>query len=465
MSSVTQKYRPKKFSDMVGQIPAVNSVKSAINSGVLPPAYIAYGLQGCGKTSIATLIAMSLNCPNKEGIEPCGECSTCKAILSSQHEMFMELDAATNSGVADMRELMATVRYVVPHNSYKVIVIDECHSLTKQAWQAALKTIERPPERVLFIFCTTEYQSVPATIKSRCVQLQFAGVPDSVLVKTVKSILKEESVEYDDEAVDLIAKNARGSVRDAQSILEGFIRSGKVSSQSVKSVYQTIDPNTIMSYFNAVKSKQIKSASNVAGNWIKLGCSPQVIIGHLVEYLSDMIMDWNIKDKNIRVLVKSQRDKLGEYQISRWIEVLTQFLSFIRNFPMPYTLLINILTIKLYSAIEGGTPKKNVSEKPQKISGGEKEKDILRGCDKSKEPSPSPLDKNKVANFQNLCGGTTISVDPNMLRLSFRHKNGNIIDVVSTPDMVQNSYYILGSDLDLAIVEYPKNMKNVIKTK
>ena len=347
--NITRKYRPRTLSSVIGQPVATKSIQSTLTSGKIPPAYLFYGIQGSGKTTLARLIAMSTNCTNRTGVEPCGQCQPCKDIINDCSDMLAEYDGATHSGVGDLRDMMAAVKFMVPDGMYKVVIIDECHALSKQAWQAALKTIEEPPRNVMFIFCTTEIQKVIATIKSRCVQLQFAGIDDAVILTMLKNICTAEEAAYDEKALQLIAKNSNGSIRDAQSILEGFIRTGKVSTDLVKSVYQTLDPMSLCNFFNYILTGNAKAAAKTAHGWLKTGASPDLIIGSLMEHLRNMIMDFTVEDDSLKAILKSQREKIGDGRVGAWIEFLYEQLRFLREYPMSHWLLIDLVTIRFIS--------------------------------------------------------------------------------------------------------------------
>ena len=164
-TNITKKYRPHRFSEVVGQDISVKKIVMALQSGVIPPAYLFAGIRGCGKTSCARLVAMSLNCIARVGVEPCGTCDSCKSILQDNSEYLVEVDGATYGKVENVRDLMASIKYMVPDGAYRVVIMDECHGLTKQAWDSALKTIEEPPRNTLFIFCTTEFGKVIPAIR------------------------------------------------------------------------------------------------------------------------------------------------------------------------------------------------------------------------------------------------------------------------------------------------------------
>ena len=460
-NSIIKKYRPKRFSHIMGQKHSIDKITAALVSGILPPAYVLSGIQGGGKTTTARLITMSLNCTQRDGIEPCGTCPACTAILNDCSNYLMELDGARHGKVDDAREIMASVQYLVADGSYKVIIIDECHGLTTAAWNAALKTIEEPPPNVMFIFCTTEFQKVPGTIKSRCVHIQLPGVTDDVLRKVITNICAVENIPIEEEALQLIVKYAFGSIRDAQTILEGFIRMGKVTADLVKQTYQTIDPNTILTYFNSVVDRNIKAASNMTQGWLRLGITPQVMISALLEHLRNMIMDFLVEDKALKALLKAQKEKIGAGTVAEWIAFFYDQLKFIREYPMEYTLTIDLITIKLIDSLIT----RSTVIKGKKTKKGEEDEIMLPTISDDTPTVILPINKDKAFALQQACGGTMVEVDPQFRRVTLRNDKGTIFDIVSHPSLVKSDYFILDTDLDIVLQDYPDHMADAVKTK
>lgn len=454
MENITKKFRPKTFGAVIGQRLAVEMLTSAIKSKVIPPAYLFSGITGGGKTTNARLLAMSLNCKNLtlNSIEPCGECAACRDILNDRSEYLIEVDGATKGGVEDIRNLMASIRYVVPSGSYRVVIIDECHSLSKQAWQAALKTIEEPPKNTVFVFCTTEIQKVIPTIMTRCVKVQFQGVEDSVIVKMLQNILKTENVQYDEDSLGLIAKYAKGSIRDAQSILEGFIRSGKVTTEMVEGIYRTVDPSTVLTYFNYVIGGDLKGACVMASNWLKIGVSPEYLMTALLEHLRNMVMEFVVKDSSLKSLLKAQKEKIGESRVVDWIEFFYNQLRFIRDFPMEYALVIDLITIRLIDSMSERKPRAK-SEKTEKAEKVEKPEKM--------EPTKVAvaLDRTLLNRLVTLCEGSIIHCNPTFSAVTLKTPKATF-DVVSDVSLARSDYYILSDNLAKVVEGFPASMND-----
>jgi len=232
--AIPRKYRPQKFSQVVGQEFITETLKNAVKSGRLAHAYIFAGPRGVGKTTTARIVAKAVNCENPADGEPCNRCSQCAEITRGSHPDVIEIDAASNRGIDQIRELRESVHYLPARGRKKVYIIDEFHMLTKEAFNALLKTLEEPPEHALFILATTEIDKIPATILSRCQKFIFRRVPQELLVKTLARICQNEGVEYEEEALRLIALSSEGCVRDAESLLEQAVALGNGKVETAK---------------------------------------------------------------------------------------------------------------------------------------------------------------------------------------------------------------------------------------
>jgi len=220
---LARKWRPKKFSELVGQEHVAKTLVNAVTSGHLAHAYIFSGPRGIGKTSTARILAKLLNCPQVKGAVPCNKCNICLEIAEGNNIDVIEIDGASNRGIDEIRNLRDNVRYTPSQGKYKVYIIDEVHMLTTEAFNALLKTLEEPSEHVKFIFATTEPHKIPLTILSRCQHFSFKRIQTEDLVKHLKHMVKAEKIKVADEALFLIAKSADGSIRDAQSVLDQLI--------------------------------------------------------------------------------------------------------------------------------------------------------------------------------------------------------------------------------------------------
>lgn len=215
-----RKYRPQFFRDVIYQDLAVGSLQNAFKSKKIGHAYIFIGPRGVGKTTIARILAKRLNCERPDGVEPCNECTSCLEITKGNSNDVFEIDAASNSGVDNIRELRENVKFNAMGGKYRVYILDEVHMLSGAAFNALLKTLEEPPAHVVFILATTEYHKIPETILSRCQDFHFRKVPVTVLQNYIETLCEKESLKYDSEGLFWIAKKGDGSVRDTLSFME-----------------------------------------------------------------------------------------------------------------------------------------------------------------------------------------------------------------------------------------------------
>ena len=218
-----RKWRPKDFTSIVGQTHVTQSLKNAIQSNRIAQSYLFSGPRGVGKTTIARILVTSLNCANNSKPKPCGICIYCVAVATGKSLDYMEIDGASNRGIDQIREINENLKYPSPHGNHRVFVIDEVHMLTIEAFNALLKSLEEPPPKVIFVFCTTESHKVPATIRSRCQHYSFRAFSIPTIIDQLKFILEKEKISSDEEALFCIAKAANGSMRDSQSILDQVI--------------------------------------------------------------------------------------------------------------------------------------------------------------------------------------------------------------------------------------------------
>jgi DNA polymerase-3 subunit gamma/tau len=253
---LARKYRPTTFSEVVGQEHVLKALENSIKHNKLHQAYMFSGTRGVGKTTIARVFAKCLNCQKGDmpQVDPCNECTACLEIKAGRHIEFLEVDAASRTGVDDMRELLESVQYKPANARYKIYLIDEVHMLSKSSFNALLKTLEEPPPHVMFLMATTEVEKVPKTVLSRCLQLNLKIIPENQIQDHTKSLLDLESIKYDEESLGLIANSAQGSIRDGLTLLDQAIAHGNgvLESDQVKALLGTIDQSYIIELVNHV---------------------------------------------------------------------------------------------------------------------------------------------------------------------------------------------------------------------
>lgn len=252
-----RKWRPQKFEDVVGQEHITATLKNAIKSNRIAHAFIFTGPRGVGKTTTARILAKALNCENSIDFEPCNKCAMCKSINDSQTLDIIEIDGASNRGIDEIRTLRESVKYAPTRGKYKVYIIDEVHMLTKESFNAFLKTLEEPPSHTIFIFATTDIHKVPLTIISRCQRFDFRRIQLDTIKKTLSNIAKQEKISVDDKTLTLISKKADGALRDAQSLFDQVISfcGEKIDADTVSKMLNLIDEDLFFNISDAVLDK------------------------------------------------------------------------------------------------------------------------------------------------------------------------------------------------------------------
>jgi DNA polymerase-3 subunit gamma/tau len=260
--ALARSWRPKTFSQLVGQDHVVKALTHALDQGRLHHAWLFTGTRGVGKTTIARIMAKALNCVGEDGSgkmtsEPCGKCPACMEIDAGRFVDYIEMDAASNRGVDDIAALLEKAAYAPSNARYKVYMIDEVHMLTNHAFNAMLKTLEEPPEHVKFILATTDPQKIPVTILSRCLQFNLKQMPVALIIEHLEKVLAAESVEYETNALRVLAKAAQGSMRDALSLTDQAIAyaAGKVSEEAVRGMLGTLDDSYLIRILDALIAK------------------------------------------------------------------------------------------------------------------------------------------------------------------------------------------------------------------
>ena len=284
---LARKYRPQTFDALIGQDAMVRTLSNAIRSGRLAHAFILTGVRGVGKTTTARLIARALNCVEGPTVEPCGVCDPCRAIAEGRHVDVLEMDAASRTGVDDIREIIDGVQYAPVAARFKIYLIDEVHMLTRNAFNALLKTLEEPPEHVKFLFATTEIRKLPVTVLSRCQRFDLKRVDADTLVAHLASICARESADIDEPALRMIARAAEGSVRDALSLLDQAIAhgAGKVDAGLVRDMLGLADRAEVLDLTRSVMAGELPAALELLERQYAHGADPAVILSDMLEVI------------------------------------------------------------------------------------------------------------------------------------------------------------------------------------
>ena len=312
---LARKYRPQSFNELLGQDALVKTITNAIKNNRLHHAYILTGIRGVGKTTTARIIAKALNCTGKDAVNgvtvnPCGICENCKAIAESRHIDVLELDAASRTGVNDIRDILDGVRYKPTNGRYKVYIIDEVHMLSNSAFNALLKTLEEPPSHVIFIFATTEIRKVPVTVLSRCQRFDLQRLSIELLMEHFKNIAQKEGFNAEEEALHLIAKAADGSCRDGLSLLDQAISlgAGEVKTDVVREMVGLADRGQTFELFESLISGETQSVVTNIAKQFNDGANPVVVLHDLINIVH-MLAKVKIVPDSINDTALSENEK------------------------------------------------------------------------------------------------------------------------------------------------------------
>jgi DNA polymerase-3 subunit gamma/tau len=309
-----RKWRPQRFHEVVGQEHITTTLTNALHSGRLAQCYLFTGPRGVGKTTTARILAKALNCANRgQTPDPCGECASCRAITGGTSMDVLEIDGASNNSVDDVRELREIVRYIPTEGAYKIYIIDEVHMLSTAAFNALLKTLEEPPERVVFIFATTEVQEVPDTILSRCQRFNFRRIPTSLIASHLDKITTEEGIDADQEALYLLAHRADGALRDAESLLDQVVSfSDKVTAQSVGEVLGLVDRGVFFDTAGAIAEGDGARLLDLVAAVIDSGGDIEEFVRGFLEHASHMLFTKVQGAASKLEVADSERDRYEE---------------------------------------------------------------------------------------------------------------------------------------------------------
>ena len=335
-----RKYRPQTLEQLVGQEHIKKTLTSAIELGKIAHAFLFTGPRGTGKTSTARILAKSLNCKNGPTIHPCGECESCLDITNSIPIDVIEIDAASNRKVEDTQNILEKIQYVPVHGKYKIYIIDEVHMLTNHAFNALLKTLEEPPENVIFILATTEVHKVLDTIKSRCQRFDFRRITTDDIVKHLRYISDQEKINITDDALFTIAKNSAGGMRDSISLLDQLSILGmskEITSDDVNTILGRISFDSLNRLSEKIIASSPNEAIEILNDIYNAGNEPLQILTNLSEYFKNLLIVKNcrkellieltgLNEPQIEALVK-QKDSLETHQIVFLLERITYYIK------------------------------------------------------------------------------------------------------------------------------------------
>ncbi len=342
---IARKWRPQTFEEVVGQPHVTRTLQNAIRLDRIAHAYLFTGARGVGKTSIARILAKALNCEKGPAPSPCGQCSNCREIAQGNSVDVLEIDGASNRGIDNIRELRETVRYRPAKGRYKVYIIDEVHMLTTEAFNALLKTLEEPPSHVVFIFATTEPHKIPATILSRCQRFDFRRIAVAGLVEHLKRITAGEGAQFSDTVLFSIAREADGSMRDAQSLLEQLLAfSGDgLPDEEILDILGVIDRQSVLRAGEAVVSGNVQGCLDLVEDIYRRGMDSRRFCQHLCDHFRNLLVLSMSEERQTRLnlpeeeksLLREQASKTSSHSLHLYFQMLLRGEEEIRRSSMP----------------------------------------------------------------------------------------------------------------------------------
>ncbi len=409
--ALARKWRPQDFSSLIGQEPVVTALRNALTDGRIAQAYLFAGIRGVGKTTAARVLAKALNCERGPAADPCNECRACSEITSGADLDVLEVDAATYSKVEQIRELTETLRYGPAHNRYKVVVLDEVHRLSRQAFDALLKIVEEPPDHLVFIFATTEIEAVPATILSRCQEFHFRRVPGPVLAAHLETLAAAESITISPSAVKLVARAGDGSVRDAVALLDQLATygAGTVSDEEAARLLAGFDPALFHQLLRATLEGDAATLQRAVGEIEAEGRDPRQIYSGLLAYGRDALHLATGSPADGLELPTEEAQRLAELvagssyeDLLRWTHHLLQSESLLRRSEAPglalEIALLRAAELPKVQAVEGlfgrtpsSTPPPDPSSRPSADPGEPSpSRHVLTASDRGARDAPDP---------------------------------------------------------------------------
>ncbi|NMB27297.1 MAG: DNA polymerase III subunit gamma/tau [Tissierellia bacterium] len=513
-----RQYRPKTFKEVLGQEHITTTLKNQIQKGNIGHAYLFSGTKGTGKTSVAKIFSRAVNCLNPTDGNPCNECEICKGILDESIMDIIEMDAASNRGIDDIRELRDKVIYPPARAKHKIYIIDEAHMLTNQAFNALLKTLEEPPEHLIFILATTEMEKLPQTILSRCQRFDFKRITSKDIVANMKNICSELKVPVENKALNIIARNSDGAMRDALSLLDQCIsyKEGELTYEDVLSILGIANTDLLFTMVDNIKNKNLEDILFKIDEIIQEGKDINKFIKDLIFHFRNLLIAKTSKDpidimdmdeETVSMYIEQSKDISLDF-ILRSLDMLNKSEEQAKWATQP-RIILEMATIKLVNLEERISLEERVKKLEMIINSGEvtlarpTEAKVVKKGEKAKQQIEKPekskeeiepvqiIDDGKELSFENiknqwqkvlkikkdkkiniyalLVEGKLISFINNNLRIGYKDGFGFHRDAINKPNNKEfvektvSSYFNKNIDIDF-IMEDEQAIENIEKT-
>lgn len=440
-----RKYRPDTFNDVVGQKNIIQTLSNSILNDKITHAYLFTGPRGTGKTSVAKILAKIVNCEALDGVTPCNKCNSCMQIINKQNTDIIEIDAASNNGVDEIRDLREKVGLVPAFGKYKVYIIDEVHMLTTAAFNALLKTLEEPPKHIIFILATTEPHKIPATILSRCQRFDFKKISENDICDRIKYICTEEKIKISDDAIKLISKLSDGGMRDSLSLLDQLTSytTEQITGTDVHNVCGTITNDEICVLLTQIKNKDVKSVFTNIQTYDSEGKNLNKIVDLLIEFLKNTLIFLNSSDffenendkKNYETICSIYEENI----IYSMIEILLETSN---NKTGNARLLLELAVIKIFSLFNQNI----VIEKTEQIEKYAKPKKIVTEVIQEK-PQLDEKMIDEVNKLKNIRINNTLCYFNKSDLLKFKNEMDQIKELLLDTEYSSNVSLILDGEL------------------
>ena len=401
-----RKWRPKKFSDLVGQDHVARTLKNALEKNKVSHAYLFSGMRGTGKTSTAKILSKALNCLNLKEGEPCNQCTNCLKINEGSFMDIIEIDAASNRGIDEIRDLREKIKFMPVEGEMKVYIIDEVHMLTGEAFNALLKTLEEPPGYIVFILATTEAHKIPLTILSRCQKFDFRKIPNELLVERLKIIIEDSNGDIEEEAISLIAKLAGGGLRDAISLLDQCLTSfnKRITPQDVSQISGIVDDKMIAAIFKAIGEEDIKEVISLYEEIKDKGKSTGQLLHDLIEGFKNILVIKAVREPE--KFIAAGKEVIESYKEIAGLFSQDEALAFVYalgelegrlKYSIHPDLLLEVDLLRLVGSFKGEAKKEDNTSKKEN-----RESEAKVKAEKSREVRVKPMEKQEEPTIEDM---------------------------------------------------------------